>query len=399
MALYPFTVDGNTYNEVDFDGFGYTTALPNSMADILRQALLLHSATSSSSVSIGTGAKSLTVNTGRAFRVGDDVFIADASAPQTNRMHGQVTSYSFATGALNVNVRASFGSGTLTSWYVGLGGVSAAFTATEYMLALDQGGTGYGRTGFTQPCGFLGLAEPSVAMRELMEDFAGSQGNTSTLSSDNRMQPPWYAQRLASSNVYQTPAGGYFAAQSAGYFYLRSAYVSGKNGNQANALLQYGDHGYFHVGKGACVWEAKVYGLADQATYLARMGLKCQASGFTNDIFKSGGLGFEASFLNNNGRFSIIGGTGYNIRKVATNIQPSSGWNKLRIEVDHDGLQADYFINDVYVGSILGGLPTNDPSTLLAPCFETQAYRPSTGAVIPTYYWIDYIYLRKFLLR
>lgn len=402
MALYPFVVNGNTYDLNSFQNFAYTAGIPNSMADILRQALLLHSATSSSSVSIGTGAKSLTVTTGRAYRSGDSIYIASSAAPQTNRMYGQVTSYNFTTGALNVNITGIIGSGTLTSWYIGIGGVSNAFSPTEYMLSLDNGGTGYGRTSFTQPCGFLGLNEPSVCMKEIYEDFTGTQGRNNSLLPTYQAFAPWHMEggSVGSNiNIYAIPAGGASATLAAGYVRLRSQTVASKNGTQSSTILQYSDHGFFHVGKGACVWEAKIFGLAANATYIAKMGLKCHSSGFTTDIFKAGGIGFQASSLENNGRYIIVAGVGNNVRRQNTNIIPSTTFDKLRIEIDHDGLQADYYINNVYVGTMTGGLPTNEPQALLAPAFETQAYKPITGSIVPTGYYIDYVYLRKFLLR
>ena len=75
--------------------------------------------TSSTSLAIGTGSKSLTVETSKSFQVGMSVKIAHDS---TNWMHGEVTSYDTGTGALVVNVTTVKGSGTETSWTVTLSG-------------------------------------------------------------------------------------------------------------------------------------------------------------------------------------------------------------------------------------------------------------------------------------
>lgn len=85
-----------------------------------------YSATSTTSVAIGTGSKSLTVQIDKAFTVGQFVVIASTATP-ANYMAGQVTSYNSATGALVVNVTATGGSGTITSWSISLAPVSASY--------------------------------------------------------------------------------------------------------------------------------------------------------------------------------------------------------------------------------------------------------------------------------
>lgn len=84
------------------------------------------STTSSTSNSIGTGAKSFTVQTGLGFVVGNSVRVANTSA---NYMTGDVTSYDSGTGALVVNVTSSSGSGTYTDWTISLAAVGASTAA------------------------------------------------------------------------------------------------------------------------------------------------------------------------------------------------------------------------------------------------------------------------------
>lgn len=77
-------------------------------------------ATSTTSLSIATGSKSLTlVESGKAYIVGQYVIIASTASP-TNYMVGQVTSFSGT--ALVVNVTATNGSGTLANWTVSVTG-------------------------------------------------------------------------------------------------------------------------------------------------------------------------------------------------------------------------------------------------------------------------------------
>ena len=77
--------------------------------------------TSTSSVTIGLGSKSLTVGTGLSYSGQQDVVISyDAS----NHMHALVTSYNSGTGALVVNVQSVTGSGTYSAWTVNVGGTT-----------------------------------------------------------------------------------------------------------------------------------------------------------------------------------------------------------------------------------------------------------------------------------
>ena len=78
------------------------------------------SATSTTSLSIGTGTKSLTIQTGKSIVVGMTLVIARTSAPTTTRMSGVVSSYDSGTGALGVTVDSVTGSGTHTDWTVTL---------------------------------------------------------------------------------------------------------------------------------------------------------------------------------------------------------------------------------------------------------------------------------------
>lgn len=86
------------------------------------------SATSSTSLAVGTGSKSLTVQTGKALVVGQWVTITSTATP-ANWMHGQVTAYASGTGALTVNVYAFGGSGTYAAWTIGLSAPSQSSAA------------------------------------------------------------------------------------------------------------------------------------------------------------------------------------------------------------------------------------------------------------------------------
>jgi len=77
------------------------------------------SATSTTSLTIGTGSKSLTIQNGKSLVAGMKVIIASTATP-TTYMYGTVTSYNSGTGALVVTSEAFSGSGTLAAWTVSL---------------------------------------------------------------------------------------------------------------------------------------------------------------------------------------------------------------------------------------------------------------------------------------
>ncbi len=102
-----------------------------------------YTTTSSTSISISNGAKTLTVGTGLSYAVGQTVIIANSA---TNVMTGTVTAYNSTTGVMNVNVTATTGSGTFTSWTVALNGAPG-----------PAGPTGVGATGPTGATGTFGV--------------------------------------------------------------------------------------------------------------------------------------------------------------------------------------------------------------------------------------------------
>ncbi len=104
--------------------------------------------TSISSVVIGTGAKTFTVSASKSFQPGMYLVIADSTAPTTNSMIVQVTSYSGTT--LVVDSKSTRGSGTIASWVISQTAASP--------LDLTQSWTGVNT--FTQP---VTIAAPTSA--------------------------------------------------------------------------------------------------------------------------------------------------------------------------------------------------------------------------------------------
>lgn len=77
------------------------------------------SATSTTPLTIGLGSKTLTIQTGKAIVVGHYVGIA-YSTNANQIMQGIVTAYNSGTGSLTVNVLSALGSGTYSTWTVGI---------------------------------------------------------------------------------------------------------------------------------------------------------------------------------------------------------------------------------------------------------------------------------------
>lgn len=135
---WPIVINGHTYNESDFTGYGYKTAMPSAFNDVEERATDTEtaataaaasavtalnapgtSATSTTSLAIGTGSQTLTIQTGKAVVPGMEVVIAYTTTP-TIRMAGTVTAYDSGTGALAVQASLASGAGTYAAWTVSL---------------------------------------------------------------------------------------------------------------------------------------------------------------------------------------------------------------------------------------------------------------------------------------
>lgn len=90
------------------------------------------SATSTSSLTLATGAQTLTLaQTGKAFALGQTVVVASTASP-VNQMTGVITAFNSGTGALSINVTATpLGSGTFSAWTVSLTGQQGTAAAQQ----------------------------------------------------------------------------------------------------------------------------------------------------------------------------------------------------------------------------------------------------------------------------
>jgi len=78
-------------------------------------------ATSTTSTLVGTGSKTITIQTGKAYSVGQSVVIARTSDPAGTRMGGVITAHNSGTGSITVLVSVAVGSGTFTDWTLSIG--------------------------------------------------------------------------------------------------------------------------------------------------------------------------------------------------------------------------------------------------------------------------------------
>lgn len=136
---------------------------------------------SSTSLSISNGAKTLTVGTGLSYTATQDITIAyDAS----NHMHAQVVSYNSGSGLMSVDVKSHTGSGTYSAWIVNVGGVTPVptvawgnitgtiSTQTDLQSALDS------KYDASNPAGYVTAATAPVT------SVAGKTGAVTLTNAD-----------------------------------------------------------------------------------------------------------------------------------------------------------------------------------------------------------------------
>lgn len=136
---WPVTLNGRTYTSLDFLGSAYVSGIPDLMQDAATHFANGYVGNSTSSVAIGTGTKTFTVEANKLYAPGQPVTIASVANPSTVYMDGRVTSYNPSTGVLVVNVGVVLGSGTLAAWTITIGG---ARVSASLPLSIAEGGQG-----------------------------------------------------------------------------------------------------------------------------------------------------------------------------------------------------------------------------------------------------------------
>lgn len=99
------------------------------------------SGTSTTSLLVGTGSKSFTIQAGRAFSPGQSVVLAYSVTP-TTQMTGTITSYNSTTGAVVMNVTGTNGSGTYADWTLSLSPSGGATLGANVFTGVQDWATG-----------------------------------------------------------------------------------------------------------------------------------------------------------------------------------------------------------------------------------------------------------------
>jgi hypothetical protein len=113
-------LNGNAYTPESFSGNNYaslSTGFFPALQDFVAHGAGLHRAASSTSLTLGTGLKSLTITKNRPYFQGSWLRIEDATNA-TRFMEGAVVSHAPDTGSLTVDVAMSGGSGSSADWMI-----------------------------------------------------------------------------------------------------------------------------------------------------------------------------------------------------------------------------------------------------------------------------------------
>jgi hypothetical protein len=151
------------------------TALPGfvSQANALEASLqaITTQGTSTTSLTIATGAKTLTTQTAKGWVAGSYVWVINSAAP-ANYMIGSVTSYATATGVLVLNVTTVGGTGTAATWNIALAPPPAAGT--------NLAGGAAGVMPYQSAAGVTGFTAAGTAGQVLQSNDTGAPTWTST---------------------------------------------------------------------------------------------------------------------------------------------------------------------------------------------------------------------------
>jgi len=189
MAVF----NGRNYTIADFLPFNYTKIWDQFWNDVLVELGLraaavggsLVATSSTNNVAIGTGTKTLTIETGKGFAVGTYVVAVDA-ANSANSITGPVTSHTPGTGALVIAVPSggTTGSGTPASWTVGISGKTGQTGPVANYWGGTAGGTANALTATTG----AGLSALTIGMLIGLKSGGTANNGPTTVAVDG--QPP-----------------------------------------------------------------------------------------------------------------------------------------------------------------------------------------------------------------
>lgn len=171
---FPITVNGRTWNLSDFQTGKHHENLGQFLYDCTQDFANRFFGTSTTTLTIGTGSKTLTTQAAKAWRVGMRVQLvprnpSDGTALRLlGVMNGVVTAYNTGTGSMTVNVETHYGNSAVSNWFV-MPGNGAQVGSTPLSNA-------YGGSGVTTQAAareFAGMVSKATSMNTLFEDFCG----------------------------------------------------------------------------------------------------------------------------------------------------------------------------------------------------------------------------------
>lgn len=189
-------------------------------------SVLALTATSSTSMVVGTGTKSFVATPGRNFSPGQFVLIA-AENSLSNNMLGQITLYDATTGVLVVAVSKVTGSGTFASWFISLSyndDATATFNDSRFTQKTDLASTAAGK----------GAALVGLAGGGTVQDAINRTGTMNLGSLASGSVNPWV--------VTKTATQGAADQSSQLYSFSNRVYAGGGNGYDVVRNAYFGTH-------------------------------------------------------------------------------------------------------------------------------------------------------------
>lgn len=403
---FPVTVGGVTYTLDDFSPYGHSDALPNSIQSMGDEYLRPATGSSTTSLTIGTGSRSFTAQTGRNWAVG--VTILRLYNSSSNWMEGLVTAYDASTGAATINSVASAGSGTYTSWVINeLLGTDVTTMPRGVHSYLD-GGVGGMFQDFTAMSCLFHEFQPRHGMMTIWEDF-NFDFTFGTDSIEN-----W----IPYSNIgsFSAVKNDSFCQAQAGTAHYGIVGLFVENAKE-EISMSYGSGGFMSVAEsGDFLMVTQVY-IPTLSTstdrFQVRAGLRCTKSSQAGTIFDAGGIGFEYSDNINNGFWTVVYNDGQS-REYRSSAYPgitvaAATWYTLAVYGNKKN-NTLYFkvITGVNVGTVsvetavldsswafqasISSWPT-DNKYFVHPCFTIN----KLSGTAQRYMYVDYMWLSKAL--
>ncbi len=170
--MFPVTVNGNTYNEADFQGSDAARNFGKFAYDLVQDKVNVNSAastvaTSTSSSTYATGAKTFTIAAGKGFKKGMPVSVTRVGDVELSAMYGVVTNYVGTTLSITIETVNAPDSSSSTPWVISSCLPVVPLTGTV--------STGFGGTGaVTAEAAWEALPLPKYDARpEHMNDMEG----------------------------------------------------------------------------------------------------------------------------------------------------------------------------------------------------------------------------------